>query len=545
MSLHPCCIRVIPYENKGDGSKLITMCLYVSTNGKGIPEEVREDAKEMFENYDIEFDDLQKRPPSKLFIPLPSSEKRQNKKLLDLSRKIKENLHLFDNRLNVTAVQASYKVKESKEQSIPCIAVFVLGKTKVPAGETDMKTIKDDNYLLFQDIEFDVVEGYYQPAIRRPLQASYTRSLRSGFGIGVEGSDYAGTLGGFLEDETGKHYILSNWHVLRPHDKKNEDVIVQPAWCDYEVMCKEAEANLEREECTKTPAIEREKEKRVFGDLDLEKETEESIKEATEELKKTKSRKPRQIGTFVDGLRQNVPVDGKLGGDKIYVDAAIAELDETEEARMIWEKKRYPDLFGFEEQGTSDKIVNFEGFINELRTGDTEKLRFKKYGRTTGCTDEGFIDDVVRDLYVTVFHDQNTASRDDRIASVLSHVPYPFCKNCKFSDTNERVLNYDKKKCTSCDNTLKKSDQFGQFWARNCFVIRQRTDAFCVQGDSGALVFDEKGNACGLLHGVFDDYTRTFFFGLASPLSFTLKALEQKSGKRGLKLWSTKGAEDI
>ena len=544
MSAHPCCIRVIPYENKGDGSKLITMSLYVSANGKGIPEEVRDDAKEMFENYDIEFVDLQKRPPSKIFIPLPSSEKRQDQRLSDLSRIIKENLHLFDNRLNVTAVQASYKIKDSEEWDIPCIAVFVLGKTKVPAGETDIKTIKEDNDPLFKDVEFDLLEGHYQPAIDA-LRASYTRFLRSGFGIGVEGTDSAGTLGGFLEDETGKHYILSNWHVFRPHDAKNETVIVQPAWCDYEAMCDEAEANLKREECTKTPAIEKDKQKKVFENLDLEKETEESIKEATEERDKTKSRKPRQIGTFVDGLRENVGVDDTLRGDKIYVDAAIAELDEMEEARMIRAKKRYPDLFGFEEQGTSDKIVDFEGFINGLRRGHTEELRFKKYGRTTGFTDGGFIDDVVRDLYVTIFDDQNTAPRDDPIASVLSHVPYPFCKNCKFSDTNERVLNYDKKKCTSFDKTLEESDQFGQFWARNCFVIRKRKNAFCDQGDSGALVFDEDGKAWGLLHGVFDDDTRNFFFGLVSPLSLTLKALEQKSGKKGLKLWSTKGAEDI
>ena len=539
MSAHPCCIRVIPYENKGDRSKLITMSLYVSANGKGIPEEVSDDAKEMFENYAIEFVDLQKRPPSKLFIPLPSSEKRQDQRLSDLSGIIKENLHLFENRLNVTAVQASYKVKDSKEQDIPCIAVFVLGKTKVPAGETDMKTIKDDP--LFQDIEFDVLEGYYQPAIDA-LQASHTRSLRSGFGIGVKGSDSAGTLGGFLEDETGKHYILSNWHVLRPHDKKNENVVVQPATCDYKVMCDEAEANLKREERTKTPATEKDKQKKVFENLDLEKETEESIKEATEERDKIKGRKPRQIGTFVDGLRDNVRVDDKFGGGKIYVDAAIAELDEKEEARMMRAKKKYPDLFGFEEQGTSDKIVDLEGFINKLRTGDTDELRFKKYGRTTGFTDGGCIDDVVTDLYVTIFDDQNAAPRDDPIASVLSDVPYPFCRNCKFSDTNERILNYDKKKCTSCDKTLEESDQFGQFWARNCFVIRKRKNAFCDQGDSGALVFDEDGKAWGLLHGVFDDDTRNFFFGLASPLSFTLKALEQKSGKKGLKLWSTKGA---
>ena len=56
---------------------------------------------------------------------------------------------------------------------------------------------------------------------------------------------------------------------------------------------------------------------------------------------------------------------------------------------------------------------------------------------------------------------------------------------------------------------------------------------------SGALVFDEGGNAWGLVHGLFNDQTRNMFFCLASPLCLTLKALEQKSEKKELKLCRT------
>ena len=183
------------------------MYLYVSTNGKGIPDNVKEDAKKMFVNCRIEPVDLQRRPLSEIFMPLPSSEKRKEEEISNLSRKIEENLHLFDNRLNVTAVQASYKVTNSEEQDIPCVAVYVLGKTKIPAGETDIKKIKDDNHV-FDGVEFDVLEGYYQPAIIAS-QESYVWPLRAGYGMGVQGTDSIGTLGGFLEDENGKHYILS------------------------------------------------------------------------------------------------------------------------------------------------------------------------------------------------------------------------------------------------------------------------------------------------------------------------------------------------
>ena len=50
MSTHPCCIRIILYENDGEDNQPITMCLYVSTNGKGIPDSVKDAAQEMFIN---------------------------------------------------------------------------------------------------------------------------------------------------------------------------------------------------------------------------------------------------------------------------------------------------------------------------------------------------------------------------------------------------------------------------------------------------------------------------------------------------------------
>ena len=545
MSTHPCCIRVIPYENDGEDNKPITMCLYVSTNGKEIPDNVKDAAQEMFVNYRIEFVDLQRRPLSKIFTPLPSSEKRKEEEISHLSRKIEENLHLFNNRLNVTAVQASYKVTNSEEQDIPCVAVYVLGKTKIPAGETDIKKIKDDNDHVFDGVEFDVLEGYYQPSIEAS-RASYVSPLRAGFGIGVKGSHGGGTLGGFLEDETGKHYILSNQHVLRPPDA-DSDVITQPAESDHDVMRQEAEEyfdKLKKRTCAQDPDTEMltEEEKNIVKNLDpsLKQKTEKRLNNAREILEKTKNEKPRKIGTFVCGLQKNVEIPLGDKTAKVFVDAAIAELDKTEELSMRLMKEDYHSLFGFEEQeDINGDIVNTKTFFDTFRTKDSDELSFKKFGRTTGLTEEGRIDDAVKELFVSILVAQDTVPGDAPIVSAMSHIPYQFCKDCRLLDNSLNEIHHNQKmepkKCVKCYKPV--DDEIEPFWARNCFVIRKHKNVFCDLGDSGALVFDKGGKAWGLVHGIFDDQTRNFFFCLASPLCLTLKALEQESGKNELKLW--------
>ena len=546
MSTHPCCIRVIPYENDDEDNKPITMCLYVSSNGKGIPDNVKEDAKEMFVNCHIEFVDLQRRPLSKIFIPLPSSEKLREEEISNLSRKIEENLHLFDNRLNVTAVQASYKVIDSEEQDIPCVAVYVLGKTKIPAGETDIKKIKDDNHV-FDGVEFDILEGYYQPAIGAS-QASYVRPLRAGYGIGVEGTDGGGTLGGFLEDETGKHYILSNQHVLRPLDAKS-DVILQPAESDYETMRCGAEKALNRVlESKNIPGSEglnftqEEKDELYKTRPHVMKIIEENEAKARRSLEEIESKRPRAIGTYVDGLQGNASIQLDNKNVQVFVDAAIAELDKTEEIHLKSMSQMYDPLYGFwptENTMPNGEIVSWEAFGHQLSTEGSE-LSFNKSGRTTEFTKDGRIGQTVKKLFVKIHNASNAVPVDDPIANQLFHIPYSFCKDCKLSGDNlERIRHNQKIECAKCYKKMNDGEQVQSFWARNCLVIRNYKDTFCKHGDSGALVFDEGGNAWGLVHGLFDDETRNMFFCLASPLCLTLKALEQKSGKKELKLWRT------
>jgi hypothetical protein len=517
----------------------------VDTDGKGIAKDVKHAAKDVFANYHIEFDDLQRRPLSKIVTPLPSSKKQKEKELSDLSRTIEKSLYSFENRLNVTAVHASYKVTDSIEQDIPCVTVFVLGKGRVPAGETDIKEIKQLN-----DYPFDVAEGYYQPAVGSSLEA-YASPLEGGVGIGVQGVHGAGTLGGFLEDDEGKCYILSNEHVLHPGELGDNGVIVQPSESDHRTMYCNASVNFEEvsRKIKKLPGAEKlgltqeqiyqmNKESRP----NLVTKMEQKIKEAKDYLVKIEGNLPRPIGNYVCGLKDNVEVD--LGDSKvnIYVDAAIAKLEEghlsdiADYKNLEDETNRCP-LYGFEtnkywktgiNKFPKDETVDMKNFVKEIRRTQDSELSFMKVGRTTGFTDGGRIDVLAETIFV------------NGIPS-LTDVQFQYCNDCIQSVSADREIYWSEfilsRECARCGNELNNGDEVESFWLHNCFAIRKKCgEAFCKRGDSGALLFGNDGRACGLIFGIFKDLSRDLVFCLASPLGVTLKALEEKSGKK-LKLW--------
>jgi hypothetical protein len=506
-------------------------------------------AEIMFADYKIEFNHLGRRPLSKIGTRLPSSKKQSGRDLSALSRKIEQNLHVFENRLNVTAVQASYKVVEFEEKHIPCVTVFVVDKGRIPAGETDIKEIKEKCGHLFDHAEFDVTEGYYRPE-NGPSLASHAFPLLGGVGIGVEGDRVAaGILGGFLEDEEGNYYILFCEHVLHPSGTE-DNVIVQPSQRDYETMCENAYAHLQETlQITQIPAIENleltQEEKDCMNKqfrAHLMEEINKNITKAENSLETIKSQKPRPIGKYICGLNDNVAV--VLGGNKvkIYVDAAIAKLDVKESLTMKLYKNKYCHLYGFKKNGEdmNGETVDLESFMSQLHTNDS-KLSFMEFGRTTRFTEEGLIDASVEELYLNII----SAPQDTPCAPGLSHVPFVYCKDCKQSTKctwniakSEYVKTCDK--CGnsmkgSCGNSMKGSDEVSSFWARNFFVIRKSRKPFSEPGDSGPLVFGNDGRAWGLVFGEFAQ--NDFIFSLASPLSVTLEALEQKSGRKGLKVW--------
>ena len=532
MSKNPCCIRAVPYEN-GAGQSL-TMCLYMDTNGERIPNEIDKAAKEMFKNYEIV--DLHRLPLSKIVQRLSPSERQEAKDLADLSRTIEKNLHLFENRMNVTALKASYKVTSSIEKDTPCVTVFVLGKGKIPAGDTDIKEIKNHESGVFKETEFDVAEGYYK-LTNGPSLEGYARHLQSGVGIGVQGVGGAGTLGGFLEDEKGDVYILSNEHVLHPYDAGEKKVIVQPSELDYNVMHEETEKILKQH----TKKIKNIRAKNNEESNSVLEETEREEKKEKERLSEIEKGKPRRIGEYDCGLKGNCPV-----GDKsVYVDVAIASLDKKKLSEMKsykkWEDQtnRCP-VYGFETNKywntknnnyspPNDEIVDFNSFQEQLRM---KELRFMKIGKKSGFTNEGcltFIDAPLHLLNIRVSEDING----------LCHIRRSFCEDCiqllvnPNHSHNPGENEHNAKVCTTCE---KKLDNVHFFWARNCFPVQKRGGPFVEKGDSGALLFDKDGRAWGLAYGTFDDL-RADVFTLMTPLCVALDALKQKSGKKELKLW--------
>ena len=534
---NPRCVRAIPCEGTGQQKSSLTIYLYVNTDVGGIPNDFQKTAEEMFDHYQIEFVDLQRHQFCNTVTQFPVSEKSSGKKLRKLAKTIEKNIHVFENRLNVTAVQASYKVEGSTVKDIPCVTVYVLGKGKIPAGETNiLEMTKLDGY------PFDVVEGYFLPC---GDPKSYVFPLQGGVGIGVESeTSTVGTLGAFLEDEDGKRYILSCQHVLCPNgnsDSSNQ-VIVQPAELDYQKEV--AKISSQVEDCA--DRLEKQEKKLNIVADDEQHRHEIRAERSRERLERLKDHlsivqksKPRAIGKYCCGLKQNETVEfHSKSSAKFYVDAAIAELDDKEAQELIDNMDEQPEnsrcpLFGFKKHiGTqftpTGEIVDVTNFSDQ----DLKDLRFIKTGRTTGYTDGGQLE--ASNFFANLFgHQRETCAGD------LSHVPFKFfCSSCT-QVTNANMVDIsclkEKQPCSLCGDKIENKANI--LWAYNCLAIRKCQESFCEEGDSGALVFDDQGRAWGIIFGVFTVEFMNANFGLVSPLSVTLQALETRLGQK-LKLLS-------
>ena len=437
-SLNPSCVRAIPCKNQSDvpGAKSIVMYLYVDADGEGIIDHLQQAAEEIFsDNYRIEFVDLQRRPLCQTVIRLLKCEKSKGEELKSLSSIIEKKLHVFDNRLNVTAVQASYKVVGSYEKKVPCVTVYVLGKGRIPVGESEM----DDSLLA---VKLDVVEGYYQPCGNS--YKSYKSPLFSGFGIGIKEDECggAGTIGGFLIDENGKRYLLTCDHVLQPLGIKNlKNIIVQPAERDFkeELALASSDVTYLHDKIRKQKSMLTAEDSRVRQRFEYYlKKTQEELEEKEKDKTKLLDAPPRSIGHYVCGLRVNEQVEiNDKNHVPIYVDAGIAELSEDELTEIEMEKEFEIEddpcpLYGFK----NEKKIGFvpTGHIVDLKEfRKTDANGLMKIGRSTGLTEDGQLEDT--NMFVNRF-----AYSKDVCAGNLCNVPYKFyCKSCEVV-TNENQV---------------------------------------------------------------------------------------------------------
>lgn len=162
----------------------------------------------------------------------------------------KEALKRYGNRENVTAVDIGYKYKKGKQQNSHAIRIHV--REKIPA------TALEDVELFpntISGVQVDVIEAVYEPHKTDELPAlENLATRRERFNIMMPGisvahkSVSAGTLGAFVIDNiSGKHAILSNWHVLVGSSSAQPgDSITQPGSYDGGRASRDTVASLER-----------------------------------------------------------------------------------------------------------------------------------------------------------------------------------------------------------------------------------------------------------------------------------------------------------
>ena len=524
MSENPRCVRVIPCKDN-------IVYIYVVPESKETIESVRFAAKEMFDDCAFKVVNLLQRRMDKLLIRLPRKQKNKGKELSELAHEIEKNLRKFENRQNVTAVEPAYKVVDFEEKNEVCVRIYVLGKGKIPLYETDFNELEE-----LKDYPYDVVEGFFSPSCSN---TSTSYPLRGGVSIGVKGIKEVGTLGGFVTDENriGQRYILSCQHVLNPNDESYSSRvgrIVQPSELDK--LEGEKKINEELRKKKEQLKLQESKETTFSDDEDKLKRIKAKIAEIKTEIEKLETKvgnlSTREIGNYVCGIKQNVMLDG----NRVYVDAALAELDENEilEVECNGETNATVDennrIFGFgSDPRTSNRIIELENVINDEDNMDEEYARlFSKCGRSTGLTTKGQLE--TRHFFVNL--------NGYRPAGALQSYPIKYyCISCSPADDAAIEMQNGNRvrgeRCEGCHTELS-HENTSTLWAYNCLSFRQPLKPFAEEGDSGSIIFDETGGACALIFGVFN--SQEALITLATPLQHIVEAFEQEKGIR-IQLW--------
>ena len=152
---HKKCVRVLPYL-KGDH---VMVQFYVFSGESGIPEQLKLDAEECFGEMELKWSDLYNDAADILNVttlkyPFGKPKRLNASQIDEISEIISKSLHVLDQHHNVTSVQASFKITESKQTETPCITIYVLGKGFIPIGESEFPK----NLGSFP---VDVVDGFW------------------------------------------------------------------------------------------------------------------------------------------------------------------------------------------------------------------------------------------------------------------------------------------------------------------------------------------------------------------------------------------------
>ena len=92
-------------------------------------------------------------------------------------------------------------------------------------------------------------------------------------------------------------------------------------------------------------------------------------------------------------------------------------------------------------------------------------------------------------------------------------------------------------KCKKCQREITQTETKHEIFATNCFLVKSKSRKdFSADGDSGAVIFDEKNRAWGIIVGVF--LVGDSSFSVVCSLDIALEALRKETGKPNLRLWT-------
>lgn len=544
---HKECVRVLPYSD-GDDTKVH---FYVFSGKSGPPQKLKDAAQECFgemkaklEWFDLYNDATEILKVTPIAFSSGKPERLNESQIYEINEIINNNLHVLVKHRNVTAVQASFKITNSKQTKQPCIAIYVLGKGSIPVGEFELPRT-------LGGYDVDVVDGFWFRTDDndpwRPKEGQeQCEVLCLGASIGIQGEEGCGTLGAIVEGD-GNFYALSCDHVMK-HPQKLE--IIHPAADDHlnylnyhlKQYGKHIQYIIKREQCfildtqfsfgifkelktleTKFQQLKSIKEDHYDQDR-AKKGKLEKVEIHEKALEKGFKTPPRVIGRYIAGIFRNV----RWTDDQEYfIDAAIAQLTPEE-------------VKGLRESGTVEMIGTEKSPNGRCSSAFTASGELCKSGRTTEYTNSGR--HAKPNMYLRRTSYRLNAQTDEHLIDVVKRVS--LCHTCANLAGVQEDLEPTFSPCGYCRVDIETLND--ELWWKNCLCVDRPYDlakgeVFLAEGDSGAVIFEIKEDKSLLGFGIiFAQQVHSYGpCALASPLRLALEMLSRElSENASLRLFS-------
>ena len=486
---HKECIRVLPYTN---ASGQVYVQLYVFCDKNSIPEELKEAAQEFFGETGVElrWTNLYNYASNIPNIVSKDFKQLEVSQANVICKIINKNLPVFSKHRNITAIQPSLKVTNSKQTNYPCIRVYVLGKGCIPVGESEIPNA-------VENCPVDIVDGFWLETIDtpKPLTAhKQEKYLRLGASIGVRGAKTAGTLGAIVKDDSsfyllscdhvinhewereiihpgGGHYLASlKYHLTEYQNWINRIIEPENSWMDSNLMPKSIFEHLKNQVNS------------FYNATDVQRHP--KLEECERKLGELFSEKPRTVAYYKDGFRQNMKIPG---GSECFIDVAIAELTDKEVEAL--KEKGYVEII--DTTNYPDGNVSRDGSQNRAK-------EWCKSGSSTGYT-------TLKNHYYLENVFLKTAEHER---------PSFFPGNLKPPETYVG----------------------DEVWRVSCLLFPHNQNVFSKLGDSGAVIFEKSEgqpqamSGFGIVLGVIS--SEAGCGTVAAPLFSALDLLYEKLGRR-------------